>query len=233
MPLFVHKDRKSLFRQFLAGMYDAVVITDPNGHIIEINPRAVEYFGYEEFEVVDKPISIYIPGLTPQVVQRVRNGLKAERHMIIDAAGRCKNGDRIACEAMLSVIDLSNPGDLVFTIRNVERRRSAMNVYRSKVNAFRAATCALCVCDREGAVRENNAAFRTMFAIADDESARRHSLFDFLGTEPLKNGFAAALAGGTETVDATLADGRTFSVQFSPNNHGRHNVGVVCCIQKA
>ena len=28
--LFVPKDRKSLFRQFLAGMYDAVVITDPN-----------------------------------------------------------------------------------------------------------------------------------------------------------------------------------------------------------
>ena len=27
MPLFVPKDRKSLFRQFLAGMYDAVVIT--------------------------------------------------------------------------------------------------------------------------------------------------------------------------------------------------------------
>ena len=25
MPLFVPKDRKSLFRQFLAGMYDAVV----------------------------------------------------------------------------------------------------------------------------------------------------------------------------------------------------------------
>ena len=42
--LFVPKDRKSLFRQFLAGMYDAVVITDPNGHILEINPRAEEYF---------------------------------------------------------------------------------------------------------------------------------------------------------------------------------------------
>ena len=46
MPLFVPKDRKSLFRQFLAGMYDAVVITDPNGHILEINPRAEEHFGY-------------------------------------------------------------------------------------------------------------------------------------------------------------------------------------------
>ena len=56
MPLFVPKDRKSLFRQFLAGMYDAVVITDPNGHIIEINPRAGEHFGYSQDEVIDRPI---------------------------------------------------------------------------------------------------------------------------------------------------------------------------------
>ena len=63
MPLFVPKDRKSLFRQFLAGMYDAVVITDPNGHIIEINPRAEEHFGYSQDEVIDRPISFFIPGL--------------------------------------------------------------------------------------------------------------------------------------------------------------------------
>ena len=68
MPLFVPKDRKSLFRQFLAGMYDAVVITDPNGHIIEINPRAEEHFGYTQDEVIDRPISVYIPGLAPEIV---------------------------------------------------------------------------------------------------------------------------------------------------------------------
>ena len=136
--MFVHKDRKSLFRQFLAGMYDAVVITDPNGHIIEINPRAVEHFGYESDEVVDKPISFYIPGLTAAVVQRVRNGLKDDRHMVIDAGGKRKDGGRIACEVMVSVVDLANPGDLVFTIRNVEKRRNAMNVYRAKANVNRA-----------------------------------------------------------------------------------------------
>ena len=68
MPLFVPKDRRSLFRQFLAGMYDAVVITDPNGHIIEVNPRAVEYFGREVDEVLDRPVSIFIPGLKQDVV---------------------------------------------------------------------------------------------------------------------------------------------------------------------
>ena len=37
------KDHRSLFRQLLAGMYDAVLITDPNGHLIELNPRAKEF----------------------------------------------------------------------------------------------------------------------------------------------------------------------------------------------
>ena len=45
MSLFVPKDRRSLFRQFLTGMYDAVIIADPNGHILDVNPRAVEHFG--------------------------------------------------------------------------------------------------------------------------------------------------------------------------------------------
>ena len=34
------KDHRSLFRQLLAGMYDAVLITDPNGHLLQLNPRA-------------------------------------------------------------------------------------------------------------------------------------------------------------------------------------------------
>ena len=83
MPLFVPKDRRSLFRQFLAGMYDAVVITDPNGHIIEVNPRTVEYFGYEFDEVLDQPVSMFIPGLKQDVVLRIRKGLEGDRHVVI------------------------------------------------------------------------------------------------------------------------------------------------------
>lgn len=232
MPMFVHKDRKSLFRQFLAGMYDAVVITDPNGHIIEINPRAVEHFGYESDEVVDKPISFYIPGLTAAVVQRVRNGLKDDRHMVIDAGGKRKDGGRIACEVMVSVVDLANPGDLVFTIRNVEKRRNAMNVYRAKANAFRAAPCGLCICDAEGRVRENNAAFRGLFSLADDDAARRQTFAGLLGDGAMAREFVSALAGKTVSARTSTANGDVLQVRLSPNNHGRHNYGVVCSFLK-
>jgi PAS domain S-box-containing protein len=232
MPLFVHKDRKTLFRQFLAGMYDAVVVTDPNGHIIEVNSRAVEYFGYEMEDVVDKPISVYVPGLTAPVVQRVRNGMKDDRHMVIDSAGKRKDGEKIACEIMVTSIDFANPGDLVFTIRNVEKRRNAMVMYRSKANAFRAAVCALCVCDNEGRVRENNAAFRELFGLESDEAARKVLLTDILEPGALARGFEAAKNGGTLQLGLSDRNGTALSAQFSPNIQGRHNYGVVCCFSK-
>ena len=139
--MFVPKDRRSLFRQFLSGMYDAVVITDPNGHILEINPRTVEYFGRESDEVVDQPVSIFIPGLKQDVVLRIRKGLEGDRHVVVDANGVAKDGRKIACEVAVSCIDLLNPGDLIFTIRNVERRRAYMNAFRDKANAFDLSTC--------------------------------------------------------------------------------------------
>ena len=173
--MFVPKDRRSLFRQFLSGMYDAVVITDPNGHILEVNPRTVEYFGRESDEVIDQPVSVFIPGLKQDVVLRIRKGLEGDRHVVVDANGVAKDGRKIACEVAVSCIDLLNPGDLIFTIRNVERRRAYMNAFRDRSNAFDISTDALFACDANGAFRESNAAFRELFDVGDEAAARRRT----------------------------------------------------------
>ena len=235
MALFVPKDRKSLFRQFLAGMYDAVVITDPNGHIIEVNPRAVEHFGYDGDEVVDKPISFLIPGLAPEIVQRIRRGLEEDRHVMIDANGLEKGGGKFACEVTISVIDLMDPGDLVFTVRNTERRRRINNMYRAKSNAFAIAQVALFGCDCEGKVRDVNPAFCELFGLADEDEARKHRFVDLMGDKPLPENFQAALAGRTTTT-VIVADGdegqAELEVILAPNLHGRKSHGVVGSIMK-
>ena len=236
MALFVPKDRKSLFRQFLAGMYDAVVITDPSGHILEINPRAEEHFGYVQDEVLDRPISVYIPRLDPEIVQRIRRGIAEDRHMMIDANGLTKAGEKIACEVTVSVIDLMDPDDLVFTIRNVERRRAIMNAFRAKANAFQSAQCALFCCDTDGRIRDCNDAFCEMFGLKDDEDARRFSFSDFFGDDPLPENFRKALAG-EKTVTGIVAEGddadeHEIEVVLAPNMHGRKNHGVVGSVFK-
>ena len=237
MSLFVPKDRKSLFRQFLTGMYDAVVITDPNGHILEINPRAVEHFGYEQDEVLDKHISFYVPGLQPEVVQRIRKVLEGDRHVMIDANGKGKDGSKIACEIAVSVIDLMDPGDLVFTIRNVERRREIMNAYRAKANAFEVAQVALFGCDEKGRITSANDAFCEMFDLADAETAMRHVFADFMTDDPLPANFRKALAGEM-TVTGIVADGddgdqEELEVILAPNMQGRKIHGVVGSILKS
>lgn len=235
MPLFVPKDRKSLFRQFLAGMYDGVVITDPSGHIIEINPRAEEYFGYAQDEVIDSHISRFIPGLAPEIVQRIRRGLAEDRHIMIDANGMTKGGEKFACEVTISMIDLMDPDDLVFTVRNTERRRQINNMYRAKSNAFQIAHCALFGCDPEGHIRDCNTAFCEMFGLADDDEARKHFFTDFMGDDPLPANFQKAIAGET-TVTGIVAEGddgqEELEIVLAPNLHGRKNHGVVGSILK-
>ncbi len=236
MALFVPKDRRSLFRQFLGGMYDAVVITDPNGHILEVNPRTVEYFGREPDEVLDEPISLYIPGLKSDVVARIRKGLEGDHHVVIDANGVAKDGRRIACEVAVSCIDLMNPGDLIFTIRNVERRRAYMNMFRAKANAFEIAQTALFACAENGAFTEANAAFCALFGLSNVADARRHVFSDFMCDAPLPANFQKALAG-EKTVTNLVAEGdgddrEELEIVLAPNGHGRRIVGVVGSIQK-
>lgn len=237
MPLFVPKDRKSLFRQFLAGMYDAVVITDPNGHILEVNRRAVEHFGYNEDEVVDRPISFFIPGLAPEIVKRIRKGLDDGHHMMIDANGLNKDGSKFFCEVAVSMIDLMEPDDLVFTIRNVERRRRINSMLRSKERAFELSQAALFSCDREGRFTNVNKAFLEMFALESEEEAKSKVFDDFMSDDPLPANFAKALAGESslvgivaETTDSE--DSEEVEVSLAPDYDGRKVKGVVGSVIK-
>ena len=235
MALFIPKDRKSLFRQFLAGMYDAVVITDPNGHILEINPRTVEYFGREPDEVLDQPVSVFIPGLKQDVVGRIRRGLEGDRHVVIDANAVSKDGRKVACEVAVSSVDLMNPGDLIFTIRNVERRRAYVNALRAKSNAFQLSQTALFACDADGRIRECNETFLMLFGLKDVEEARGRVFSDFMDDDPLPANFRKALAGET-SVTGIVAEGdedqEELEIVLGPNQIGRKIDGVVGSILK-
>jgi hypothetical protein len=82
-------------------------------------------------------------------------------------------------------------------------------------------------------VRENNAAFREMFALESDEAARKRHLADFFENgEDFSRAFEAAKAGETLRLRLAAKNGVVLNSQFSPNNQGRHNYGVVCCFLK-
>jgi len=216
----------------MAGMYDALLVTDPNGHLIELNPRAVEYFLYQPEEVWDKPVAMLIPGVTAQMVERIRKGLSDSRHIMLDASCQRKDGTAFAAEVTISVIDLINVGDLVFTIRNIERRRKQWQALRSRANAFDNAQSACFVCDADRLFRTVNRAFMAMFDVVDEAAVLGRRFEEFLPDEPLPSLFDRALSGeqlafriGADTDTNDVAE---VEVQMAPDCHGKDKiVGVV------
>ncbi len=163
-------DHRSLYKQLLAGLYDAVLITDPKGHIIDINARVTEFFNYNLEETWDLPISDLIPGVNTTLIARIRQGLSGERFVLID--GRCIRKDRstFAAEIAISSIDLMNEGDLVFSIRNVDRRHVQMQRLKSCQSLLNHLSAAAAACDTAGNIKVANAALARLlgYAKADD-----------------------------------------------------------------
>lgn len=225
------KDHRSLFRQLLAGMYDAVLITDPSGHLLELNPRAKEFFQYETDEVMDRPVGRFIPGVTPEIVERIRAGLDQARHMMLDANCLRKDGSVFPAEVTVSLIDLLDPGDLVFTIRSTERRRRQLAVFRTRQNAYDISQAALFACAPDGRFRGVNAAFLEMFGYADEGEVLKLAFSDVMDDAPMAENFASALAGEKTAVRITAqedaSEGEDVEIQLGPDLQNKKVVGVV------
>ena len=231
MPNTTMKDHRSLFRQLLAGLYDAVLITDPSGHLLELNPRAKEFFQYETDEVMDRPVGRFIPGVTPEIVERIRAGLDQARHMMLDANCLRKDGSVFPAEVTVSLIDLLDPGDLVFTIRSTERRRRQLAVFRTRQNAYEISQAALFACAPDGRFRGVNAAFLEMFGYADEGEVLKLAFSDVMDDAPMAENFACALAGKKTAVRITAqedaSEGEDVEIQLGPDLQNKKIVGVV------
>ena len=157
--------------------------------------------------------------------------------MMLDANGLNKSGTKFACEVTVSVIDLMDPGDLVFTVRNVERRRKTNDMLRAKEGAFSISPCALFSCDPDGHFTNVNAAFLAMFDLDSEDDAKEKFFSELMEDEPLPTNFKKALEGETHTV-CIVAEGdegeksSEIEITLAPNRVGRKIKGVVGSIQK-
>ena len=226
------KDHRSLFRQLLAGMYDAVLITDPSGHLLNLNARAKEYFRYDSDDILDSPIGRFIPGVTPAIVQRIRNGLEQARHMMLDANCLRKDGTVFPAEVTVSLVDLMNIGDLVFTVRSTERRRRQLDAFRTKENVCSIAQSALFACAPDGRFRWANSACLDMFGYESEDDLLKLAFTDLMSDEPLPELFARALDGERSATRITAEEGdagekKDIEIQLAPDLHGKKTVGVV------
>jgi PAS domain S-box-containing protein len=57
------QERKRMFEQFFASAPDAILVTDNQGRITDLNEQAQHLFGYELQELIGQPVEVLVPEL--------------------------------------------------------------------------------------------------------------------------------------------------------------------------
>ena len=173
-------DQRALYYELMNGLYDAVLILDDQGHVVDSNTRVVAVLGYTREETWDLPIDKVITGMTSQMFEHLRRNLAENHHILMDARCFRQDGTSFAGEIGVSTLSLTRGSNIVFAIRNVERRKSAMEEMRKGQLALQIALAPSFVCDTDGFFLITNQALLEAFGIPDEKQAKSVRFVDLL-----------------------------------------------------
>ena len=134
VPIRPQKGQKALYYQMMNALYDAVLILDDNGHVVDCNERASSIFGHSREELWDVAVTTLIPGINPQIFAKMKDGLHGNRRVLINARCHRKDGSTFHGEVGAGLMDLTGE-NLVLTVRNIEKRAPIRAIIRSAANS--------------------------------------------------------------------------------------------------
>lgn len=170
---------RSLYQAILSSLYDAVVIVDQKGFIIASNGRAEQFFGYPADDFWNLPCSELITGFNSLVLAKIRDHVISGRFTVINANCLRKDGDTFPAEIAISSIHYLNEGDLLLTVRSLERRKKAEERRELELEAVRHTCIGLMVCNREGLIEYVNQACIRLLQFENEHQMNRRFLGDF------------------------------------------------------
>ena len=123
------------FRALFEFSPDAIIASDPEGLVAEINARVESMFGYQRGELLGQPIDILVP-------ERFRDTHPARRKEYSSAArvrpmgaglelyGRRKDGSEFPADIMLGPVETENGRIVLSVIRDLTEKREAEEALR-------------------------------------------------------------------------------------------------------
>jgi len=160
---------ESSYRQLLNGLYDAVLVCDRTGRILDANGRAEEFLLTTADRLKQQSVDAFILSFDKEVLNRVRNHVAEGRQIVLDAHCVRRDQSSFPAEIAVSRIALQSPDDLVFSIRNIERRKRMLSELRTSHNAMRSSGSAILIADRDARITYANPAFVKMWGYEEGE----------------------------------------------------------------
>jgi len=221
-------DQRVLYYQLMNGLYDAVLVLDDDGHVVDCNDRVLKVLGFTREDAWDLPIEKVIKGMNSQMFAHLKRNLAESHHVLITARCYKSDGDSFKGEIGVSTLSLTREHNVVFAIRNVDQRKSAMAELRKSASAFEVALVPAFACNLEGFFTVVNKSLMDAFGIPDDSEAKKVRFVDIL--PDAARAFAKCVTGEKrhETIVVATAEGRPVRVEIAlaPIMNGREVTGI-------
>ncbi|MFW6152558.1 MAG: PAS domain-containing protein [Verrucomicrobiota bacterium] len=173
------KQDRSLYESLLSGLYDAVLIIDTNGSVIGSNRRAELFFSYGERELWNMRCESLIGAVNQRVLTKIQAHAESGRFTVVNASCKRKDGTTFPAEIAIGRIDLLNRGDLLFSIRNLERKERAQKRNRLELDAIRHTATGIAVCNREGMIEYVNPGFVRLLRLQNESDVLQRFIGEF------------------------------------------------------
>jgi len=133
----------SLYQELLQSIYDAVLVTDMRGKILDENVRALQFLLYKKPELAHLNVLNVISGSSSALIAQIRENLRGQRFTLIQAHCVRKNGTTFPAEIAVNRLHLTPEGELCWFIRDITERERARKEIQKANERFRLASRAV------------------------------------------------------------------------------------------
>jgi len=126
-------DRSDDYQKLLQSIYDAVLVTDAAGRILDHNSRATEFFFGGKGDLLGKNVVDLLSGATDTLLNEIQQNFKEHKFTLIDASCVRYDGSTFPAEVAVNRIDVDMEGELCFFVRDVSIRKRAQEALEDAV----------------------------------------------------------------------------------------------------
>ncbi len=169
------------YGQLLKSLYDAAIVTDTTGNILDANDRATEFLQYELPELKKMHIHSLISGADANLMQTIKDILNSDRYLLIQAYCLRRDETIFPAEIAINILELEQLRYCLF-IRDVTVRRQSEEMLRTGYNAISNASNGIAVADLTGTLVYVNPAAAKLWGYLQPGDMSGHNVRELWGS---------------------------------------------------
>ena len=208
----------SRYDQLLQSIYDAALITDLSGRIVDSNIRSVEFLQYSRLELQQFTILEIISGADTGLLNTLCQNLQKEKFGLLQAYCLRKDRSYFPAEIAVNLLKFEEP-KLCFFIRDVTLRRQAEEMLRTEHKAIQNAGNGIAIADEEAKLEYVNPAILKMWNFDDQNELLGRDVRTLLADSPAAEEMVQSVLTDHSSwlgeLGAKQKNGKVFDVQVS------------------